>query len=81
MPWVAFTGRLDWSPRGDRRVSTAYRPGHVVNVTRACAAAAKAKGVAGAVKTPSKLLAAEIAAAGNRWPTGVDPRGADGPGR
>jgi hypothetical protein len=50
MPWVRFDQDFDWSPR--HGVTIAYKAGMVLNVTRGCAAAAKAAGRASAmVKT------------------------------
>lgn len=50
MPWVRFTEPFDWKP--SPAVTIAYSPGHVGNVTRGCAAAAKAAGKAVAAKNP-----------------------------
>lgn len=46
MPWARFTDNFDWSPRYG--VTTAYKAGMVLNVTRRCrdAAVAARKAVA-----------------------------------
>lgn len=40
MPWVEFTENFNWTPAAHRRQTTAYKVGHQVLVTTACARAA-----------------------------------------
>jgi hypothetical protein len=54
MPWVEFTDRFNWTPARDRRVTTAYKPGHQLLVTTACATAAIAAGKAHKIPTPAR---------------------------
>jgi hypothetical protein len=64
MPWVTFSANFDWTPPADRRVTKAYRAGTTENVTRDCAAAAKAAGKATAAKRPASRAEANAVRAG-----------------
>lgn len=44
MPWVRFIANMDWKPTSSSTIG--YLTGHVVNVTKACAARALADGKA-----------------------------------
>lgn len=55
MAWVRFTADFDFKPKPT--VTIAYREGHVLNVTSACAAKAIAAGKAVRMKKPSKAAA------------------------
>lgn len=54
MAWVRFTGDFDFTPKADRRITIAYQVGDLKNVTRECAAAAKAQGKAVAADPPPR---------------------------
>lgn len=43
MPWVEFTENFNWTRANDRRQTTAYKAGHKVLITRACAEKAAGK--------------------------------------
>jgi hypothetical protein len=50
MVWVRFSAPMDWKPRPP--VTIAFKAGDVRNVTRACAAAAIARGAAEKTERP-----------------------------
>ena len=52
MAWVAFTRDFDWRP--NRQTVIAFKAGHRLSVTKACATQAIAKGAAEAVATPKR---------------------------
>lgn len=52
MPWIRFTHDFDWSPRFG--VTIAYKQGMRLFVTRAAAAAAKARNAAVASTKPGR---------------------------
>lgn len=55
MPWVRFTAPFDFSPAAKGGwVTIAYPEGMERNVTRECAAAAKAAGKAVAIRSPRR---------------------------
>jgi hypothetical protein len=43
MPWVEFTENFNWTHARERRVTTAYKAGHRVLITTACAKAAEGR--------------------------------------
>lgn len=58
MAWVRFTADFDWTPPERRTVTVAYKAAEKpMNVTRACAAAAKAAGKAVGVAAPKRVEA------------------------
>jgi hypothetical protein len=52
MPWVRFISDFNWKPKP--AVTIAYKAGHVMNVTSACAAEAVRKGRATRMKKTTK---------------------------
>jgi hypothetical protein len=52
MPWVRFSETFVWKPKPP--VTIVFKPGTVINVTRACAERAKARGAATACVKPGR---------------------------
>jgi hypothetical protein len=60
MAWARFTGAFDWPRRAPAHV--AYKAGMRCSLPRAALVAAVAEGVAVEIRTPSRGLAARLAA-------------------
>lgn len=62
MAWLHFTAPFDFTPRRQRGVTIAYLPAMRCLVTRECARAAVAAGVAEEIETPNRTEAEKLTA-------------------